>query len=179
MLKYYNTITKIINYLESRCIGKNVTLGYHAMFFDNMLMIKLTNENNTCFTCSFMPDDIAIMSTSDTAFRTGIKHALALVDKLAIKENQALDITKANMYLVLKKKDIEAYLTEDERISLNVMIEKIAKARRGNGKAPCNRYHVCNVDEPYADRVHKTILIGEALKHLPDDDGACGSSDFY
>lgn len=178
MLEHHNTINKIIDYCKSRCIGKNVTLVYRTTFSEDMLTIILTNENNTCFTCVFMPDDIAHMSTSDAAFQTGITHALLLIDKLATKDTQALDTTKANMYLVLKKKDIEAYLTEDEQISLNVMTEKIAKARSGNGKTPCNKYHVCNVDEPYADRVHKDILLGEALKRLPDD-GACGSSDFY
>ena len=34
-----------------------------------------------------------------------------------------------------------------------------------------NHYIICNLDEPYADRVRSVILDGEAAKHKMDDGG--------
>lgn len=79
-----------------------------------------------------------------------------------------MTIIKENTYIVMKKDDVEKYLSKDEIQSIDDILEKISDGRLEDNKHPCNTYYVCNMDEPYADAVQKVILGGEALKIVKD-----------
>lgn len=82
---------------------------------------------------------------------------------------------KKDTHLVLKCEDTNEYLTQAERRVLVSLIIKIEKGRISENKK-LNSYYVCNLDEPYADKVFQTILSGEDEKekdkiHYTDKNG--------
>ncbi|MFA5307633.1 MAG: hypothetical protein WC365_09350 [Candidatus Babeliales bacterium] len=66
-----------------------------------------------------------------------------------------------DLYLVLKWEDIRKNLSFSER---NALAELIRKVERGRKVLSCNKYIVCNQDEPYAEKVWQMILDGERAK---------------
>lgn len=73
---------------------------------------------------------------------------------------------KTDTFTVIKNEDTMKYLTSTEQAHLAKMLHIIAASRLDAGKRPVNSYYVCNVDEPYADKVKEVILSGEAAKLL-------------
>ena len=71
---------------------------------------------------------------------------------------------KSNTHVVLKKEDIDKYLSEENKISFGLILERISVAREQDGKKAINNYYICNTDEPYADKVLQTIIDGEKSK---------------
>lgn len=63
-----------------------------------------------------------------------------------------------NTHTVLKNADIEKYLNDSQKKNLQDIIMTIVYGRDRDGKEAVNQYYVCNVDEPYADKVLKVIL---------------------
>lgn len=59
-------------------------------------------------------------------------------------------------YVALKVEDVDAYLSEKEKIELSNIYTKVATSRMIEGK-DINSYLVVNMDEPYADNV-KTLI---------------------
>lgn len=74
-------------------------------------------------------------------------------------------IEKKNMYIILKKKDVEKYLSLTDLDNLEDILRKISDGRISENKNPYNTYYVCNTDEPYADTVYKAIIEGENNKN--------------
>ena len=75
-------------------------------------------------------------------------------------------VNGCNTHLVVKIDDIRRYLSTDQLISLNRMLDDIENGRKIDGKAPSNTYYICNTDEPYAKDVENIILEGEKEKEL-------------
>ena len=73
-------------------------------------------------------------------------------------------INGCNTHLVIKYEDIEKYLTDDMKTSLQSMLSTIETRRTYAGKTPINEYYICNKDEPYAMQVEDIILKEEAEK---------------
>ena len=71
---------------------------------------------------------------------------------------------KTDAFVVIKNEDILKYLTGTEQEQLAKMLHIIATCRLDAGKRPVNSYYVCNVDEPYANKVREVILHGEGDK---------------
>lgn len=65
--------------------------------------------------------------------------------------------TKEDSYIVVKRKDLHNLTTTEQDI-----VEMLLNKARG--LKPTNKYYVVNTDEPYADEVLQTILIGERQK---------------
>lgn len=78
-----------------------------------------------------------------------------------------MKVIKENAYIVIKKDDVEKYLSKDDIQFIDNILEKIDDGRLKDNKHPYNTYYVCNTDEPYADAVYKVIIGGEALKTDP------------
>lgn len=53
-------------------------------------------------------------------------------------------------YTVIKKADIRKYLSADEQIRLDEMLQKISEGRVEDCKKTTNYYLVVNIEEPYA-----------------------------
>lgn len=68
-------------------------------------------------------------------------------------------------FCVFKVADIQKYLTDDEKIILEHISERIEAGRVKDGKTPGNKYVLCNQDEPYAEKVWQVIEEGETQKH--------------
>jgi hypothetical protein len=75
---------------------------------------------------------------------------------------------KYNTHIVYKTKDALKYLTAYENETMARLLYKIDQGRRAEGKK-LNTYHICNLDEPYADKVLQVILDGEAQKEASDE----------
>ncbi len=60
-------------------------------------------------------------------------------------------------YEVMKLDDINRYLSREQHISLQTIINTLQANRKAEGKVPCNRYVVVNEDEPYAEQVWQLI----------------------
>ena len=73
------------------------------------------------------------------------------------------EVQKEEKYLVIKKDDMEKYLTWTEQTVLNIVITKIITERSREGKRR-NKYVMCNQDEPYSEAVWLLILEGERNK---------------
>ncbi|HEX2868664.1 MAG TPA: hypothetical protein VHO03_16610 [Ignavibacteriales bacterium] len=71
---------------------------------------------------------------------------------------------KKNAYVVIKREDIEKYLFKEDQDNLEIILQEIADGRE-EANVKQNEYYVCNMDEPYADKVLKIILEGEAEKN--------------
>lgn len=74
-----------------------------------------------------------------------------------------MDIKKGT-HLVLKYEDVEKYCKAGDLNALDFIRHKIKKGREKDGKPINNSYYICNVDEPYADKVLQDILQGESYK---------------
>ena len=66
------------------------------------------------------------------------------------------EFTRELKYLVVKRDDIDKYLTKDEVIELDTILLGVAKGRIRDGKK-ANSYVVVNQDEPYAEKVWELI----------------------
>jgi hypothetical protein len=75
---------------------------------------------------------------------------------------------KENTHIVLKRADVQEYLTGPEQRALDAMMDKIVRRRAYDGRKPVNDYYVCNTDEPYAGAVRSAILQGEESKREQD-----------
>ena len=67
---------------------------------------------------------------------------------------------KFGTHIVIKNEDVEKYSNEEGQKQFKAFTEKILKRRKNEGRSI--NYHVCNLDEPYADEVQDLILRGEA-----------------
>ncbi len=63
-------------------------------------------------------------------------------------------------HVVLKYDDMKKYLNDNELAIFSSMLSKLEHCRMKDGKKPVNHYYICNKDEPYADDVHRAIVIG-------------------
>lgn len=63
------------------------------------------------------------------------------------------------MYIVIKKEDVQKYLSSDEIHDLVNILETISNGRMQDNKHTDNAYYVCNTDESYANAAH-TVVIG-------------------
>ena len=70
-------------------------------------------------------------------------------------------MTKENTHIVIKRDDVNKYLTANQIKYLDAVLNAIADGRKKDGKKPYNSYYICNTDEPYADKVLEVILEGE------------------
>ena len=70
-----------------------------------------------------------------------------------------INMEKKNMYIVIKRDDAKKYLSQEEIDALVNILGKISDGRMYDNKYHDNTYYVCNTDEPYADAVHKVIII--------------------
>ncbi|MBO7715265.1 MAG: hypothetical protein J6S85_16980 [Methanobrevibacter sp.] len=69
-------------------------------------------------------------------------------------------MTKKDTHIVLKMDDIRKYLSDEQICELNNISQTIQNGREKDGKNKCNEYYICNVDEPYSDKVFDIILKG-------------------
>jgi hypothetical protein len=76
---------------------------------------------------------------------------------------------KESTHCVIKALDAVIYLSKDELALLSEIFRKLDKCREQDGK-PINDYYICNLDEPYADKVLQAILDGEDAKNEAADD---------
>lgn len=95
------------------------------------------------------------------------------LDKLESLREEVKDSQVSNSYVasekfdthyVIKKLDAEKYLNAFDQMTLAALLQDITAGRVNDGKTPVNQYLVCNVDEPYADKIRQTILEGESAK---------------
>lgn len=63
-----------------------------------------------------------------------------------------------NTHIVIKREDIDKYLTTTEKVLLDNVLSSISIGRAREGKNQNNTYYICNTDEPYADKVLNVIL---------------------
>ena len=66
-------------------------------------------------------------------------------------------------FIIAKIDDANKYLSTKEYLYLMSLITKINEAREQEGKSN-NDYVVCNLDEPYSEKVLETIINGENEK---------------
>lgn len=66
-------------------------------------------------------------------------------------------------FIVVKKEDVQKYLSKSDMVILNVLLGKIVEGRAEEGKSTDNKYWVVNRDEKYADKVLQIILDGERM----------------
>lgn len=66
-------------------------------------------------------------------------------------------------FLVLNMKDVKKLSTRG-MMMLGDICNEIKEMRRAEGRELNPLYHVCNRDEPYAEKVLATILLGEDVK---------------
>lgn len=79
-------------------------------------------------------------------------------------DNSALSSgIKENTHLVLKVEDVYNYLEEPDIAILEILVSKINKGRRNDGKKE-NSYYVVNTDEPYARSIIDLIIREESTK---------------
>lgn len=67
-------------------------------------------------------------------------------------------------HIVIKRKDLELALNQDDIEILYSMLNVIAEYRRDKGKKGHNSYLVVNCDEPYANEVFGVIAKNEFMK---------------
>lgn len=83
--------------------------------------------------------------------------------------NKDFDVIKENTHIVLKEADVARYLSYNNIKLLNELQDEIEKGRASEGKNPSPRYLICNLDEPYSDKVFEAILDGEAEKRKSEN----------
>jgi len=71
---------------------------------------------------------------------------------------------KTYTHTIFKNKDLAKYLTNEQAKNEMEISYAIKQGRAADGKNPENQYYICNVDEPYADKVLQVILNGEDEK---------------
>jgi hypothetical protein len=81
----------------------------------------------------------------------------------AKREVPKMTMLRENTHIVIKRDDVNKYLTDSDRYELVMLLNKIDIGRQKDGKK-LNSYYVCNTDEPYADNVLGVILDGEDHK---------------
>ena len=69
-------------------------------------------------------------------------------------------MTKKDTHIVLKMDDIRKYLSDEQICELNNISQTIQNGREKDGKNKCNESYICNVVEPYSDKVFDIILKG-------------------
>jgi hypothetical protein len=86
-----------------------------------------------------------------------------------LRERKGVDMVerKYDTHAVIKRTDIKRYLSVEEAAEFNRMCDIIAFGRYAEDRS--SEYYVCNVDEPYADRVLEAILTGENCKERKDE----------
>lgn len=67
---------------------------------------------------------------------------------------------------VIKKQDINKYLTNKQRQQLIKLLANISEGRLKCGKKMYHRYLVCNIDEEYAGQVAEIIGKNEGLDKI-------------
>ena len=70
---------------------------------------------------------------------------------------------ETSKYMVLKRDDIDTFLSVYDRVILERLVGRINECRESEGKSK-NDYILCNQDEPYAEKVWQAILDGEDNK---------------
>ena len=76
---------------------------------------------------------------------------------------------KVNTHIVIKREDVQRYLSEEEKQTLEKLLDVIAQGRSKNLFKPANNYYICNQDEPYAELVHGVIMYGESVKKQQEE----------
>lgn len=69
---------------------------------------------------------------------------------------------KTSTHIVIKRKDVCKYLSNNQIKYLDAILNTIADGRKKDGKKPVNSYYICNTDESYADEVLAIILKAES-----------------
>lgn len=69
---------------------------------------------------------------------------------------------KTNTHIVIKREDVEKYLSVTQKMHLSTILQLIAQGRLKDGKVCSNNYYICNTDEPYANEVLEVILRAES-----------------
>lgn len=83
---------------------------------------------------------------------------------MVCRDNSALGSgIRENTHLVLKVEDVYNYLEEPDIAILEILVNKINKGRRNDGKKE-NSYYVVNTDEPYAESIIDLIIREESTK---------------
>lgn len=62
-------------------------------------------------------------------------------------------------YLVCKVDDVHKYLTQEEVHTMKLLMDKIMRYRRRDGKKPSNNYLVVNAEESYAHAVAEIMQL--------------------
>lgn len=75
-----------------------------------------------------------------------------------------MTMIKENTHIVIKRDDVNKYLTVNQIKYLDAVLNAIADGRKKDGKKTDASYYICNTDEPYADKVLGVILDGERNK---------------
>ena len=75
-------------------------------------------------------------------------------------------MNKKDTHIVLKMDDVRKYLSDEQIYELNNISQIIQNGREKDGKNKCNEYYICNVDEPYSDKVLDVILNGTSLDDI-------------
>ncbi len=68
-------------------------------------------------------------------------------------------------HTIFKNVDIDKYLSEEDRIQLKLIQDKIALGRSKDNKTPYNTYLIVNSDEPYYKEVLDLVQRHEFYKH--------------
>jgi hypothetical protein len=71
-------------------------------------------------------------------------------------------------FLVLPTKYLDQ-LSTTNKAHLNYILNRIKVMREEQGKTDSPKYFVCNQDEPYANDVLNTILLGEERKERDNE----------
>lgn len=68
---------------------------------------------------------------------------------------------KVNTHIVIKREDVQKYLSKNEQQTLDQLLEVVRNGRSSDGKKPTNTYYICNTDESYAEKVLNVIMRAE------------------
>lgn len=71
---------------------------------------------------------------------------------------------KENTHIIIKVEDTLKYCSPKERDDLLNVMTSIVAGRRKDKKIDENSYYICNVDEPYSEKVLNVIKEGEQQK---------------
>lgn len=91
-------------------------------------------------------------------------HTIETQPNQSVCEGGIVSIEHRSKHVVIKKDDINEYLSFSNQRNLYAMISEISTKRKLAGKNPENDYIVCNKDEPYAQYVLAIVLNGEIEK---------------
>jgi co-chaperonin GroES (HSP10) len=75
---------------------------------------------------------------------------------------------KENTHIILKREDVEKYLTDEQKEQLQKMVIAIADGRMDDEKK-LNSYIICNTDEKYFNDMYAILKAGEEAKERGEE----------